>query len=78
MDQIISGIIHHVVLLSAFAMLWFLCLFCLFPIGLGAVDPVTGAPSKPRLGMKMLCATLLAVVLWLGFYATIRFGWVNL
>ena len=28
--------IHPVVLLSAFAVLWFLCLFCMFPIGLGA------------------------------------------
>jgi predicted secreted protein len=78
MDAIISDIIHHVVLLSAFAMLWFLCLFCLFPIGLGAVDPKTGAPLKPRLGMKVLCATVLAVVLWLGFYVAIRFGWLDL
>lgn len=78
MDDIISGIIHHVVLISSFAVLWFLCLFCLFPIGLGAIDPETGAPLKPRLGMKMLCATFLATVLWLCFYAAIRFGWLNL
>jgi predicted secreted protein len=78
MDGIVSGIIHPVVLLSAFAVLWFLCLFCIFPIGLGAVDAETGAPLKPRLGMKMLCATGLATVLWLGFYAAIHFGWVDL
>ena len=78
MDGVITGIIHHVVLLSAFAVLWFLCLFCLFPIGLGAVDPETGAPLRPRLGIKVLCATLLAAVLWLGFYAAIRFGWLEL
>jgi predicted secreted protein len=78
MDGVVAGIIHPVVLFSAFAVLWFLCLFCLIPIGLGAVDPKTGAPLKPRLGMKVLCATVLAVVLWLGFYAAIRFGWLDL
>ena len=78
MDKMLPGIIHPVVLLSAFAVLWFLCLFCIFPIGLGAVDPETGAPLKPRLGMKMLCATVLAVVLWLAFVATIHFGWIDL
>jgi len=78
MDGVVAKIMHPVVLLSAFAMLWFLCLFCIFPIGLGAVDPETGAPLKPRLGMKMLCATLIAVVLWLCFFAAIRFGWLDL
>jgi predicted secreted protein len=78
MDQALPGIIHPVVLVSAFAVLWFLCLFCIFPIGLGAVDPNTGAPLKPRLGMKMLCATAMAAVLWLAFYLAIRMGWIDL
>jgi predicted secreted protein len=33
---------------------------------------------KPRLGMKMLCATVLAALLWLAFYLAIRFGWLDL
>jgi len=74
----ISHLLHYVVLFSAAAVLWFLCLFCIFPIGLGAVDPKTGAPLKPRLGMKMLCATLIAALLWLAFYLAIRFGWLDL
>lgn len=78
LDRTVAGILHPVVLLSAFAVLWFLCLFCIFPIGLGAVDPETGAPLKPRLGMKMLCATVMAVVLWLAFYFAVRGGWVQL
>jgi predicted secreted protein len=78
LDRALPGIIHPVVLLSAFAVLWFLCLFCIFPIGLGAVDPKTGAPLTPRLGMKMLCATVMATLLWLAFYLAIRFGWLDL
>jgi predicted secreted protein len=78
MDKALPGIIHPVVLLSAFAVLWFLCLFCIFPIGLGAVDPQTGAPLKPKLKLKMLCATIIATVLWLGFYLAIRVGWIDL
>jgi predicted secreted protein len=78
LDRTVAVILHPVVLLSAFAVLWFLCLFCIFPIGLGAVDPKTGAPLAPRLGMKVLCATVMASLLWLAFYLAIRLGWLNL
>jgi predicted secreted protein len=78
LDRAVAGIIHPVVLVSAFAVLWFLCLFCIFPIGLGAVDPETGAPLKPRLGLKALWATAIAAVLWLVFYFVLRAGWIDL
>jgi len=78
MDRALPEIIHLAVLLGTFAVLWFLCLFCIFPIGLGAIDPNTGAPLRPRLGMKMLWATGIAVVLWLAFYFAIRTGWLQL
>jgi predicted secreted protein len=66
--------IHDVVLFGAFAILWFLTLFCLLPVGMGApVDPETGAPLLPMLGRKALVATGIAVVLWLVFYALIAF-----
>jgi predicted secreted protein len=74
----VTSFIHYVVLVSAYAVLWFLCLFCLLPVGLGAVDPETGAPLRPMLGRKALIATGLAAMLWLGFYAAIRFGWLEL
>ena len=71
--------LHYVVLFSAYAVLWFLCLFCLLPIGLGAErDPESGAPLNPMLGRKALIATAMAVVLWIGFYAAIGFGWMEL
>jgi predicted secreted protein len=64
-------VIHGAVLVSAFAILWFLALFCLFPIGLGEVDPETGAPKNPRLLLKAGLATLIAAALWAVFYAVI-------
>ncbi len=71
--------LHYVVLFSAYAVLWFLCLFCLLPIGLGAErDPESGAPLNPMLGRKALIATGIAVVLWVGFYVAIGFGWLEL
>jgi predicted secreted protein len=64
-------VIHGAVLVSAFAILWFLALFCLFPIGLGEVDPETGAPKNPRLLLKAGLATVIAAILWVVFYALI-------
>jgi predicted secreted protein len=78
-DAALSGFIHYVVLFSAYAVLWFLCLFCLLPVGLGAErDPDSGAPLSPQLGKKALIAVVLAAVLWLGFYAVIQLGWLEL
>jgi predicted secreted protein len=63
--------IHGAVLVSAFVIFWFLALFCLLPINLGAVDPQTGAPVKPHLLLKVGIATVAATVLWGIFYALI-------
>ena len=71
--------LHYVVLFSAYAVLWFLCLFCLLPVGLGAErDPDTGAPLSPMLKKKALIASGIAAVLWVAFYAVIRLGWLEL
>ena len=64
--------IHGVVLFATYAILWFLSLLCLLPVGLGAeTDPDSGAPLTPMLGRKALLATLVAAVLWVLFYALI-------
>ena len=70
--------IHYVVLFSAYSVLWFLCLFCLLPVGLGAERDESGAALNPMLGRKALIATGMAAVLWVGFYAAIGFGWLEL
>ena len=75
----IAGGLHYVVLFSAYAVLWFLCLFCLLPIGLGSQrDPESGAPLNPQLKKKALIALVVAAVLWALFYALIGFGWLEL
>ena len=74
----IPGFLHYVVLFSAYAVCWFLVFFCLLPIGLGEVDAETGAPLKANLGKKALWASVTAVVLWLAFYLSIGFGWLEL
>ena len=71
--------LHYVVLFSAYAVLWFLVLFCLLPVGLGAErDPESGAPLTPMLGKKALIATAIAAVLWVIFYFAIGYGWLEL
>ncbi|HUO89454.1 MAG TPA: DUF1467 family protein [Rhizomicrobium sp.] len=68
------GQIHGVVLLGAYAILWFLTLLCLLPVGIGtATDPETGVPVSPRLGLKALIATAVSAVLFAIFYALIAF-----
>ncbi|MDQ7263306.1 DUF1467 family protein [Paracoccus sp. PS-1] len=55
-----------------YAVLWFLVLFVLLPIGqqsqadVGQVTPGTpaGAPHEPKLKKKMLWATLIAALIW--------------
>lgn len=74
----IPGLLHYIVLFSAYAVLWFLALFCMLPIGLGEVDPDTGAPLRPHFKRKAILATGIAAVLWLGFYFAIGFGWLEL
>ena len=71
--------IHGAVLVSAFFILWFLVLFCLLPMGLGAsVDPDSGAPLSPRLGLKALIAAAIAIVLWAAFYLLIALRVIDL
>ena len=67
-------IVHWAVLLSAFGIFWFLAFFCLLSVGLGEVDPETGAPVSPKLGLKAAIATAIAAVLWIAFYAMILMG----
>jgi predicted secreted protein len=70
--------IHGAVLVSAFVIFWFLALFVLLPMGIGAADPETGAPHYPMLRRKAAYATVVAAVLWCIFYALIAFKVVEL
>lgn len=74
----INNAVHGAVLISAFAGFFFLSLFCLIPVGLGEVDPETGAPKSPQLGKKALIALGIACLLSAVFYALIAFKIVDL
>ncbi len=78
-DAAIHTLIHFVVLFSVYAVAWFLCLFCLLPVGLGSErDPDSGAPLNPMLKKKALIASVIAAVLALVVFAAIHFGWMQL
>ena len=71
--------IHGAVLVSAFAIFWFLALFCLLPMGLGpGVDPNSGAPARPQLAFKLALASAIAALAWALFYALIVLSVINL
>jgi len=67
-------VIRASVLISAFVIFWFLAFFCLLPVGLGEIDPETGAPLSPKLPLKAAIATAAAVVLSAAFYALVLAG----
>lgn len=78
---------HWIVLGGAFAIFWFLALQIVLPMGnrtaheagedlVAGAEP--GAPTRPRLGLKLLVATGAAVVLWLVFYALVLLKVVDL
>jgi predicted secreted protein len=70
--------VHYATLVSAFLVAWFLAFFCMLPVGLGEVDPQTGAPLKPMLLRKAGVALAIAVVLWGTFYALIAMHVIDL
>lgn len=73
-DGTVIGVVHASVLVGAYAIFWFLALFCLLPVGLGEVDAETGAPLSPKLLLKAGIATAIAAALWAAFYILIAFG----
>jgi len=77
-DAAVIPLVHASVLVGAYVVFWFLALFCLLPVGLGEVDPETGAPLSPKLLLKAGIATAIAAVLWMGFYVLIVFGVLDL
>ena len=67
-----------VVLSGVYFIIWFLTLFCLFPMKLGSpVDPNTGAPVRPRIGFKFMIATIVASVGLAVFYGFILAGLID-
>jgi predicted secreted protein len=58
----------------AYIIIWWMVLFAVLPFGVkpvekGDIGHAAGAPANPRLWTKAGITTLVAAVIWVGFYA---------
>jgi predicted secreted protein len=61
----------------AYVIIWWVVIFAVLPFGVrptetGDVGHAAGAPANPRLWLKAGVTTLVAAVIWLGFYALVN------
>ncbi|MGO8919772.1 MAG: DUF1467 family protein [Stellaceae bacterium] len=66
----------------AYIIIWWMVLFAVLPFGVrplekGDIGHAAGAPANPRLWLKAGTTTLVAGVLWLGFYALATSGLIS-
>lgn len=85
-----QSIIWWVTVGGAYVILWWMTFFVLLPIGmhnendppgqftLGEAAKPPSEKHKPRLLLKMAAATVIAALLWGGFYALVLTGVVQL
>jgi predicted secreted protein len=60
----------------AYTIIWWLVIFAVLPFGIRPLDKTdigyaAGAPANPRLWLKAGITTVIAAVVWLGFYALV-------
>lgn len=66
-----------------YVLIWWIALFMVLPFGTESVsdaDPASGwrgTPTHPQLKRKLLATTLLAAVIWIGFYVVISGPWLS-
>jgi predicted secreted protein len=66
----------------AYVIIWWMVLFAVLPFGVrplekGDIGHAAGAPANPRLWLKAGATTLVATLLWLGFYALANSGLIS-
>jgi predicted secreted protein len=66
----------------AYVIIWWMVLFAVLPFGVrpvekGDIGHAAGAPANPRLWLKAGVTTLVAGLIWLGFYALATSGLIN-
>ncbi len=69
---------RDVVLTGVFAITMFLALFCLLPVGLGSSVNENGAPSNPRILLKLGISIAVAFVVWVIFYLLVLNGVIDI
>ena len=60
----------------AYVIIWWVVVFAVLPLGVrplakGDIGYAAGGPANPRLWLKAGITTLVAAVIWLGFYALV-------
>lgn len=73
---------EYVNFIVVFVCAWWLSLFCVLPLGNAPDDHVTtgnadSAPKKPRIKMKLLMATGLAIILSGGYSYIVYLGFLR-
>lgn len=69
--------------LVMFIIIWWTALFAVLPLGTRPVPSADrssgwrGTPERPRLLMKVIVTTIVAMVLWIGTYALIKSDYIN-
>ena len=69
-----------------FILLWWIVLFTILPFKIKSqiesgqvvesTDP--GAPANPRIIQKFLIVTIISLILWLGLYVLVKYGYLDL
>lgn len=66
-----------------YVLIWWTVLFAVLPIGTRPVSEADehtgwrGAPTRPRMVMKLIVTTLVAAVVWFGTYLLIASDWLS-
>jgi predicted secreted protein len=67
---------------AAYVIIWWVVIFAVLPFGVqhaeeGDPGHAAGAPANPRLLLKVSITSLIAAVIWLGFFLAVQHGLVN-
>jgi len=67
---------------AAYVIIWWVVIFAVLPFGVqhaeeGDPGHAAGAPANPRLLLKVAITTLIAGVIWVGFFWSVQHGVVN-
>jgi predicted secreted protein len=67
---------------SGFLLIWWIVIFAVLPFGISAPaehEPGRdrGAPARPRLKLKLLITTLIAMAIWLALYWALTSGLID-
>jgi predicted secreted protein len=65
-----------------YVLVWWITLFAVLPLWVTPAEPddpghAAGAPSRPRLVLKMAITTVVSALIWLAIYLLVRSPWLS-